>query len=186
MNQKYADFFAKIRPDALKVEGETGIPWLFAATQASHESGCGLSKLTTTANNLFGFTANPAWMTAKKPTVKFLTRECSNKPPEQIRYWEFEGDIFSKEKTQAGGSELQVWRHFRKYANWEESVRDWANLLSKPRFSRALAGAKAGNFEEFARGLEEAGYATDKDPKTGELVYAKKLIDLHQQIEGIA
>lgn len=186
MNPKYTDFFAKIRPDALKIEGETGIPWIFAATQAAHESGCGESRLTTTANNLFGFTANAEWMNKPSPTVKFLTRECSDKPPEQIRYWEFEGDIFKKDRTPAGGSELQVWRYFRKYDSWEASLRDWAAHLATPRYAAALAGAKAGDFAAFAKGLEAGGYATDKDPKTGQLVYAAKLINLHSQLEGIA
>ncbi len=177
MTPKLTDFLAKIRADALKVETEAGIPWLFAGTQAAHESGCGLSKLTVTANNLFGFTANPAWMAAHSPTVKFLTKEFSKKPPEQIRYWEYEGDIFKKEKTSDGGSVLDVWRYFRKYDSWEASLRDWANLLAKPRFAAALAGAKAGDFTAFAQGLQAAGYATDPH-------YATQLVALHSSIEG--
>jgi flagellum-specific peptidoglycan hydrolase FlgJ len=181
-----ADFFVKVKEPALKIEAEFGIPWIFAATQSGHESRWGQSKLTTLGNNLFGFTANDKWVAAGSPTIKFITRESSDKPPEAIRYWTFPGDIFKKDKTPAGGSELQVWRHFRKYASWEESLRDWAGLLSKPRYARALAGAKTGNFVEFAQGLQEGGYATDRDETTGQLVYAKKLIDLHKQIEGIA
>jgi flagellum-specific peptidoglycan hydrolase FlgJ len=181
-----ADFFAKIRAPALAVESETGIPWTFAATQAGHESRWGQSKLTVAANNLFGFTANDAWVSAQRPTAKFLTREDSPKPPEQIRYWQFPGDVFSKDRTASGGSTLQVWRHFRKYATWEESIRDWANLLAKPRFARALAGAKAGNFAEFAQGLEDAQYATHRDETTGELIYADLLVKVHKSIEGIA
>jgi len=179
MTPKLTDFFAKIRADALKIESETGIPWIFAATQSAHESGCGLSKLTVTANNLFGFTANPAWMAANSPTVKFITRECSPKPPEQIRYWEFEGDVFEKHKTATGGSELQVWRYFRKYETWEASLRDWAAHLATPRYAKALAAAKTGDFEGFAKGLQEGGYATD--PR-----YAVQLVALHSSLEGIA
>src|ERR1044072_642917 len=99
------DFTTKRRPDAIKIEGATGIPWMFAATQAGHESRWAESNLTITANNLFGFTANAAWMAAGHPTVKFITRECSEKPPEQIRYWEFEGDIVKKDRTPPGGGE---------------------------------------------------------------------------------
>lgn len=186
MNPTMTDFLAKIRPDAVTIESESGIPWLFAATQAAHESRWGESKLTVTANNLFGFTANDKWMTDRAPTVKFITRECSNLPPEKIRYWQFDGDIFEKHRTPAGGSELQVWRYFRKYASWLDSIRDWSRLLQTDHYAAAFAGAKAGDFTAFAKGLEAAGYATDKDPVTGLPVYAKLLIDLHQSMEGIA
>lgn len=179
MNEKITDFLTKIQPAALEIEAKTGIPWRFAAVQAGHESRWGESRLTVTANNLFGFTANEAWMTAQKPTAKFITTEFSDKPPEAIRYWTFPGDIFKKEKTPTGGSRLEVWRHFRRYGSWQESLDDWAGLMGKTRFAKALAGAKAGNFTEFAQGLSEGGYATD--PK-----YAEKLVRLNSDIEGIA
>lgn len=186
MNPTMTDFLAKIRSDALTIESESGIPWLFAGTQAGHESRWGESKLTVVANNLFGFTVSDKWMAEKSPTVKFLTRECSNLPPEKIRYWQFEGDIFAKQKTLAGGSELQVWRYFRKYPTWQDSIRDWSHLLQTERFTAAYVGAKSGDFVAFAKGLESGGYATDKDPVTGLPVYAKLLIDLHQSMEGVA
>ncbi len=186
MNPKVTEFKTQFQPIGEIVQTETLIPWSFSFLQAGHESAWGTSRLTIAANNLFGFTANDAWMAAEKPTAKFLSRECSDKPPEQIRYWQFEGDIFEKHKTPAGGSELQVWLFFRKYESWQESLRDWANLIMKPRFAKAYEAAKAGNFNEFAQGLEDGGYATDKDPKTGKPVYAAKLIALRDSLEGIA
>jgi flagellar protein FlgJ len=182
---KVADFLAKIRPYALDIEAETGIPWMFAAVQSGHESRWGESRLTTVDNNLFGYTANADWLKENKPVARYLTRESSDKPPDQIKYWTTPGDIFEKKQRPDGGTDLQVWRPFRKYSSWGASLRDWANLLQR-RYPKSFEAAKAGNFEAFAKGLQEGGYATDRDPKTGELVYARKLIKIHKDIEGIA
>lgn len=147
-------FMEKIRPAALTVEGETGIPWAFAATQAGHESRWGLSKLTLDANNLFGITGD-SWAALGKPVYWIETKEYdAHKAPYVIR------------------------RPFRKYADWDESLRDWAGLLTR-RYPKSLAAAKLGDFAGFADGLQSGGYATD--PR-----YAQKLKDLHTSLEGIA
>lgn len=147
-------FIDKIRPAALAIEAETGIPWRFAMVQSAHESRYGQSQLTVEANNLFGITGE-SWQAAGKPVYVIMTTEYDqNKVPYKVR------------------------RPFRKYANWEESLRDWADLLTR-RYPKAVANAKAGDFEGFAQSLAEGGYATD--PK-----YATKLASLNTSLEGIA
>jgi flagellar protein FlgJ len=148
------DFMTKIRPAALDVEASTGIPWRFAATQAAHESRYGLSKLTVEANNLFGITGD-TWAAEGKPVYVIITKE------------------FAKDNTP-----FEIKRPFRKYASWTESLRDWSALIQKPRYAKALAAAKAGDFVAFARGLQEGGYATD--PR-----YAVQLVLLHNELDGI-
>lgn len=157
---KIAAFFEKIRAPALEVEARTGIPWRFAATQAAHESGWGLSKLTIEANNLFGITGD-TWRLQGKPIYTIVTRESAK-----------------------DGTPFVLNRPFRKYDSWQASLSDWADLITR-RYPKAFEAAHAGDFAGFAKGLEEGGYATDRD-KTGELVYAKKLIALHTSLGGIA
>lgn len=150
-NPKYQKFAEKIRPAALAIEAETGIPWSFAMIQAGHESRWGESRLTVEANNLFGVTGE-SWAKAGKPVYFITTKE------------------FAKDK-----SWYEVKRPFRKYASWEESLRDWASLLVR-RYPQAVDAAKAGNFSGFAQCLQEGGYATD--PK-----YATKLVRLNDEVQ---
>jgi len=150
-NPRIQKFAEKIRPAALAVEGLTGIPWKFAMTQAAHESRYGESRLTVEANNLFGVTGD-TWAHQGKPVYWIETKE------------------FAADKTP-----FIIRRPFRKYANWEESLRDWASLLER-RYPKALAAAKAGDFDGFARALAAGGYATD--PR-----YAEKLVQLNTEME---
>lgn len=147
-----ADFFVKIRPFAVEIETR-GIPWTFAAVQAGHESRWGLSKLTVEANNLFGITGD-TWAQQGKPVYEIVTKE------------------FAKD-----GTPFEIRRPFRKYADWGESLRDWAGLLDR-RYPDAIKAAKLADFNAFARALQAGGYATD--PK-----YAQKLTDLNNSIGGL-
>ena len=160
-NPAWKDFADKFQPMALKMEAATGIPWRFALIQAGHESRHGESRLAIEARNLFGFTGD-SWYTAGKPVYWIETREVGK-----------------------DGMAFNIKRPFRKYDSWEESLTDWAGLLER-KYPAALAAARAGDFNGFAKGLEAGGYASDRDPKTKELVYAKKLIQLKESLEGIA
>lgn len=161
VNPNWQNFADKIRPFALNVEAKTGIPWRFAMIQAGHESRHGESRLTVDANNLFGLTGD-SWYTQGKPVYWIQTRESAK-----------------------DGTQFETKRPFRKYASWQESLDDWASLIQR-RYPKAFEAAKLGDFEGFAKGLESGGYATDRDPKTKELVYAKKLIELNNSLEGLA
>lgn len=129
-------FLQTIRPSAMNIQTETGIPWVFTASQAAHESRYGNSRLTTEANNLFGITGD-SWAQKGRPVYWIETLEySSDKVPFKIR------------------------RPFRKYLSWEESLRDWASLI-KRRYPAALIAAQKGDFKGFAEGLQTGGYATD-------------------------
>lgn len=58
---------------------------------------------------------------------------------------------------------------FRKYNNYAESIADHGRLLATENYASKTAGAKS--VEEYARGIQAGGYATD--PK-----YAEKLISV--------
>lgn len=64
------------------------------------------------------------------------------------------------------GQPQQVVERFRAYASYEESFRDYANLLRNNSRYSAVIGSQSGT--EFAKGLQQAGYATDP-------MYADKL-----------
>ncbi len=136
MDPKVKNFLDKIRPAAQEVEASSGIPWLFAATQAAHESGWGLSVLTVKANNLFGITGD-TWAQQKKPVFYIVTTE------------------YAKDKTR-----FEIKRPFRSYGSWHESLLDWAALVER-RYMTALVAARNADFVGFANALQSGGYATD-------------------------
>ena len=47
---------------------------------------------------------------------------------------------------------------FRRYDSIEESVNDYLQFLTQPRYEKALAST---NSSDFIHGLQNAGYATD-------------------------
>lgn len=124
---------------ALAVQAQAGIPASLTIAQAALESNWGRSGLTQQANNLFGIKgAGPA------------------------------GSVTMRTTEVRGGQPVQVDAAFRAYHDWNESVNDYAALLSgSSRYAKALRtdGASA------ARAVAAAGYATDP-------LYADKLIAL--------
>lgn len=126
------------------VSAQTGIPASFMIAQAAHETGWGRQQITnkdgSSANNLFGIKAGASWtgQVAEVQTTEYID-----------------------------GKPQKVMARFRAYASAEESFRDYAALLtSNSRYSKVVASV--GNAEGFARGLQQAGYATDP-------AYAEKL-----------
>ncbi len=117
----------------------TGIPASFMVAQAAHESGWGKREITgadgTKSHNLFGIKATPGW-TGK--TVDVKTTEVIN------------------------GQAVKVTAKFRAYGSYDEAFKDYARLLSSnDRYAKVVAQAQSGNAAGFARGLQQAGYATD-------------------------
>ena len=121
----------------------TGIPASFMVAQAAHESGWGRREITgadgSKSHNVFGIKATPAW-TGK--TVDVQTTEVIN------------------------GQAQKVTAKFRAYGSYDEAFRDYAKLISNnDRYAKVVAQARhadgSGNATGFARGLQQAGYATD-------------------------
>lgn len=137
------EFVNRVWPHAVEASRSTGIAPQFLVAHSALESGWGRSEIRAAdgspSYNLFGIKAGKNWTGA---TVDATTTEYVNGQPQQ-----------SVER-------------FRAYASYEEAFRDYASLLrSNPRYSGVI-GSQSGT--EFARGLQQAGYATDP-------MYADKL-----------
>ena len=104
--------------------------------QAAHESGWGRREINhadgSPSYNLFGIKAGAGW---RGPVAEVATTEY------------------------VGGVARKVTAKFRAYASYAESFADYARLMtSSPRYQGVLAADSA---NEFAQGLQRAGYATD-------------------------
>lgn len=137
------EFVNRVWPHAVEASRSTGIAPQFLVAHSALESGWGRAEIRradgSPSYNLFGIKAGKNWTGA---TVDTLTTEYVDGQPRQ-----------SVER-------------FRAYASYEEAFRDYANLLrSNPRYSGVIGSQ---NGTEFARGLQQAGYATDPN-------YAEKL-----------
>ena len=129
---------------AAQVEKDSGIPASYMLGQAGHETGWGRSQIKmadgTNSFNLFGIKAGAGW-TGKVAEVR--TTEYIN------------------------GEARKVTAKFRAYDSFEDSFRDYANLINNnPRYAQARA--QTGSSYAYASGLQKAGYATDPE-------YASKL-----------
>jgi flagellar protein FlgJ len=122
---------------ARAAEEQTGIPATFMVAQAAHESGWGQREIRnadgTSAHNLFGIKAGATW---KGQVTQVTTTEVID------------------------GQPRKVVAKFRAYASYDESFRDYAQMMKgSPRYAKVVA---AGNSAQgFAQGLQRAGYATD-------------------------
>lgn len=134
----------------------TGIPASFMVAQAAHESGWGKREITgadgTKSHNIFGIKATPGW-TGK--TVEVQTTEVIN------------------------GQAHKVMAKFRAYGSYDEAFKDYGRLISgNERYAKVVAQAQSGNAAGFARGLQQAGYATDP-------AYAEKLAKTIQTTQRV-
>ncbi|MFZ4535662.1 flagellar assembly peptidoglycan hydrolase FlgJ [Propionivibrio sp.] len=137
------DFVNRVWPQAIEAAKATGLPPQFLVAHAALESGWGKSEIRAAdgspSYNLFGVKAGRSW---QGPTVEVKTTEYVNGVAQT-----------SREK-------------FRVYGSYAESFNDYANLLkNNSRFS-AVLGQQDGT--QFAKSLQQSGYATDP-------LYADKL-----------
>lgn len=138
-----SEFVNRVWPHAVEASRSTGIPPQFLVAHAALETGWGKSEVRAADGsgsfNLFGIKAGKNWT---GPTVEAKTTEYVDGQPQQ-----------SVER-------------FRAYGSYEESFRDYASLLrNNPRYGGVI-GSQDGT--EFARRMQQAGYATDP-------MYADKL-----------
>jgi len=142
------DFISKHGESARAAGEATGIPARFLLAQAALESGWGRQEIRgadgAASYNLFGIKASRNWS----------------------------GRVADAATTEyIDGAARKTTERFRAYGSYAESFQDYARLLlNNPRYSQVLAQQDAAGF---ARGLQQAGYATD--PK-----YADKLIRIMQ------
>jgi flagellar protein FlgJ len=137
------EFVNRLWPQALEASRATGIPAHFMIAQAALETGWGKAELRfadgSTTYNLFGIKAGRSWHGA---VAEATTTEYVN------------------------GAAQKTVERFRAYSSYAEAFRDYANLLaSNPRYAGVLNQQDPA---AFAKGLQQAGYATDP-------MYADKL-----------
>jgi flagellar protein FlgJ len=137
------EFVDRVWPHAVEVAALTGIPARFLVAQSALESGWGKREIRTADGapsfNLFGIKAGGRWA---GPTVEVPTTEFVNGVAQTTR------------------------ARFRAYGSYAEAFRDYARLLSSHSRYAAVIGQQDG--VQFARSLQQAGYATDP-------MYADKL-----------
>jgi flagellum-specific peptidoglycan hydrolase FlgJ len=134
------DFVKSLKPIVEKIRPQYNSG--FVITVATLESNYGNSKLAKEANNLFSITGE-SWAKQGKPVVYMETKEYS-----PAKGW------------------YTVIRPFRKYSSWEESVKDFFNLLeSNTRYQRVIQTLKGININDFAEAMWLSGYATDPEYK---------------------
>jgi len=136
-------FVDRVWPHAVEAAAITGVPPHFLVAHSALESGWGAREIRSADGspsfNLFGIKAGRGW---SGPTVEVPTTE-------------FVNGVAQSERAK-----------FRAYGSYAEAFRDYAQLLSsKPRYA-AVIGQQDG--AQFARALQQAGYATDP-------MYADKL-----------
>jgi peptidoglycan hydrolase FlgJ len=146
-----AEFVSKLAASAQAASSTTGIPARYILSQAALESGWGKKEIKrsdgSTTHNIFGIKAGKDWTGA---TVLAHTTEYVN------------------------GVAHQVVQRFRAYGSYDEAVKDYANMLnSNPRFAAVVQASR--DPASFARGMQNAGYATDPH-------YAKKLMSIMRQL----
>ncbi len=131
------DFVNRLWPHAAEASQSTGIPAHFIIGQAALESGWGAREIRGSdgepSHNLFGIKAGRGW-TGR--TADVVTTEYVNGAPQKVT------------------------GRFRAYDSYADAFRDYANLIrNNPRYAGVIEGA--GDAASFARGLQQAGYATD-------------------------
>lgn len=143
LSSRAKSFVADLWPHAVEASRKTGIPPQFMVAQAALETGWGEKQLRhadgSPSYNLFNIKAGSSW---GGRTVNVGATEYAN------------GRAYTEPSN------------FRAYGSYAESFADYARLLSSsPRYAPVLGQREA---DGFARGLQQAGYATDP-------MYADKL-----------
>ena len=142
--QTARDFIGRLWPHALAASRSTGIAPHFILGQAALESGWGRGEIRmpdgNASHNLFGIKAGRGWQGAVADVV---TTEYVN------------------------GAPIKTVERFRAYGSYADAFKDYASLLANnPRYAHVLN--ERVDPAAFARGLQQAGYATDPN-------YADKL-----------
>ena len=146
-----SQFQAQMTSHAESASRSTGVPASFMMGQAALESGWGKREIKaadgTPSNNLFGIKATGNW---NGKVVEAVTTEYVN-----------------------GVKQKRV-EKFRAYDSYADSFKDFANLMQKnPRYQNVMANLH--NVNDYAKAMQNAGYATDPQ-------YANKLASVIKKI----
>lgn len=152
--ERQLSFIERFRPAAEHAERMTGIPSAFILGQAALESGWGRHEIGMVqgrqSHNLFGIKAGGQW---RGDSVSSMTTEYVNGRPRRME------------------------QEFRAYPSYEAAFEDYARLLSdNSRYARVMNSLDSSR--EFARALQDAGYATD-------VRYADKLYATIRSVERL-
>jgi flagellar protein FlgJ len=137
--QHAAQFVSAVLPTIRRAAAGLGVSPMGLLAQAALETGWG-TRMARTADgmpslNMFGIKAGENWNGARAVADTV----------------EFSGGIATQRRTA-----------FRAYGSIEESVNDFANLLSNsPRYREAIAAG--GNAQAYVHSIARSGYATDPD-----------------------
>ena len=144
LSQKQVEFVQSVQASAQSASAQTGIPATFMVAQAAHESGWGKREIRnadgSSSHNLFGVKAGSGWT---GPTAEITTTEWIRGEPQKVT------------------------AKFRAYASVDDAFQDYAKLMKQsPRYAGVVAQAaqspmSAASAQDFAQGLQRAGYATD-------------------------
>ena len=131
-----SEFVNRVWPHAVDAARSLGVPPHFLVAHAALETGWGKSEIRvgngTPSHNLFGIKAGKGWGGA---AVEAQTTEYVNGEAQSVR------------------------ERFRVYGSYGDAFRDYAGLLrGNPRYA-AVLGQQDGT--QFARSLQQGGYATD-------------------------
>lgn len=145
-SQQPGDFVNRVWSHAVEAAQSIGVQPQFVVGQAALESGWGRYEIRRadgqSSHNLFGIKAGADW---KGPVVEKTATAYVN------------------------GVATKVVEKFRVYASYEESFRDYANLMRDNARYAGVGGQD--DARGFARGLQRGGYATDP-------AYADKLVSV--------
>lgn len=146
-------------PAAQQCEKDTGVPALITMAQAALESGWGN---TVSGNAFFGIKADADWKAAGGAVVLQPTTEC----------------LPNGKRIHYDPKQHPEICSFRAYATPEEAFRDHALFLKRDRNYKTCWAYAQSDITGWAHALEACHYSTDRDEKTGELIYAQKLMDM--------
>lgn len=79
--------------------------------------------------------------------------------------WTGTGDYFTLQNVREGQGSSTTYsaQNFRNYGTLAEGIKDWLKVLALPRYSAAMAAAKAGDVADFVQGLANGGYFTGNE-----------------------
>ncbi len=133
ISDRITSFVNRIWQQAETAAKALGLPTEAVVGHAALETGWGAHQPAGDSNNLFGIKADRRWQ-GEKATASTVEMD--------------------------GGRTRTELAHFRAYGSTEEGMADYVRFLKgNPRYAEAIKAG--GSVEQFAQGLQKAGYATD-------------------------